>query len=134
MTPRARIESLDISESLEAIGRRLMTCHHNKLPVFEGDIARVLGILDVRKLLPLLDEQSLTAEQIRETMVPPYCIPTSTPLLQQLQMSQDNRQRVGLVVDEHGDVRGLVTLEDTIEEIVGEFSTQTNASGLRGTD
>jgi len=134
MTPRARIESLDISESLEAIGRRLMTCHHYKLPVFEGDIARVLGILDVRKLLPLLDEQSLTAEQIRETMVPPYCIPTSTPLLQQLQMSQDNRQRVGLVVDEHGDVRGLVTLEDTIEEIVGEFSTQTNASGLRGTD
>lgn len=75
MTPRARIESLDTSEPLEAIGRRLMTCHHNKLPVFEGDIARVLGILHVRKLLPLLGEQSLTAEQTRETMVPPIASP-----------------------------------------------------------
>ena len=129
MTPRARIEALDISESPEAIGRQLMTCYHNKLPVFEGDIARVLGILHVRKLLPLLGEQSPTAEQIRERMVPPYYIPTGTPLLQQLQMFQDNRQRVGLVVDEYGDVRGLVTLEDIIEEIVGEFTTQAPGSG-----
>lgn len=129
MTPRARIEALDISESPEAIGRQLMTCYHNKLPVFDGDIARVLGMLHVRKLLPLLGEQSLTAEQIRDRLVPPYYIPTGTPLLQQLQMFQDNRQRVGLVVDEYGDVRGLVTLEDIIEEIVGEFTTQAPGSG-----
>jgi Mg2+/Co2+ transporter CorB len=129
MTPRARIEGLDISEPPEAIGRQLMTCYHNKLPVFEGDVARVLGILHVRKLLPLLGETTLTAEQIRERMVPPYYIPTGTPLLQQLQMFQDNRQRVGLVVDEYGDVRGLVTLEDIIEEIVGEFTTQAPGTG-----
>jgi Mg2+/Co2+ transporter CorB len=129
MTPRARIEGLDISEPPEAIGRQLMTCYHNKLPVFEGDVARVLGVLHVRKLLPLLGETTLTAEQIRERMVPPYYIPTGTPLLQQLQMFQDNRQRVGLVVDEYGDVRGLVTLEDIIEEIVGEFTTQAPGTG-----
>lgn len=129
MTPRARIEALDISESPEAIGRQLKTCYHNKLPVYEGDIARVLGVLHVRKLLPLLGEQSLTAEQIREKMVTPYYIPTGTPLLQQLQMFQDNRQRVGLIVDEYGDVRGLVTLEDIVEEIVGEFTTQAPGSG-----
>ncbi len=129
MTPRARIEGLDIAQPPEAIGRQLTTCYHNKLPVFEGDIARVLGMLHVRRLLPLLGEQSLTAEQIRERMVRPYYIPTGTPLLQQLQMFQDNRQRIGLVVDEYGDVRGLVTLEDIIEEIVGEFTTQAPGSG-----
>jgi len=129
MTPRTRIEALDISQPPEAIGRQLMTCYHNKLPVHEGDIARVLGVLHVRKLLSLLGQQALTAGQVRERIVPPYYIPTGTPLLQQLQMFQDNRQRVGLVVDEYGDVRGLVTLEDIIEEIVGEFTTQAPGMG-----
>lgn len=124
MTPRARIEALDISRPPEDIVHQLVTCYHNKLPVCEGDIARIVGTLHVRKLLPLLGQQSLTAEQIRDKMVPPYFIPAGTPLLQQLQMFQDNRQRVGLVVDEYGDVQGLVTLEDIIEEIVGEFTTQ----------
>lgn len=131
MTPRARIEALDISQPPEAIVHQLVTCYHNKLPVCEGDIARVVGMLHVRKLLPLLGEQHLTADQIREKMVPPYFIPAGTPLLQQLQMFQDNRQRVGLVVDEYGDVQGLVTLEDIIEEIVGEFTTQAPGSAAR---
>jgi Mg2+/Co2+ transporter CorB len=129
MTPRARIEALDISQSPEAIDRQLVTCYHNKLPVCEGDIAHVVGILHVRKLLPLLGEKTLSPTQIRERVVPPYFIPTGTPLLQQLQMFQDNRQRIGLVVDEYGDVRGLVTLEDIIEEIVGEFTTQAPGIG-----
>jgi Mg2+/Co2+ transporter CorB len=130
MTPRSRIEALDIAQPPEAIGRQLMTCYHNKLPVCDGDIARVLGMLHVRKLLPLLGEPSLTPEQVRSRMVPPYFIPTGTPLLQQLQMFQDNRQRVGLVVDEYGDVLGLVTLEDIIEEMVGEFTTSAPGSGI----
>jgi Mg2+/Co2+ transporter CorB len=129
MTPRSRVESLDIAQSPEAIRHQLTTCYHNKLPVCDGDISRVFGLLHVRKLLPLLGEQSLTQEQIRERIVPPYFIPTGTPLLQQLQMFQDNRQRVGLVVDEYGDVRGLVTLEGIIEEIVGEFTTQAPGIG-----
>lgn len=132
MTPRARIEGLDVSQSPEAIARQLTTCYHNKLPVFDGDIAHLHGILHVRKLLPLLGERALSAEQVRERTVPPYYIPTGTPLLQQLQMFQDNRQRVGLVVDEYGDVRGLVTLEDIIEEIVGEFTTQAPGIGTSG--
>jgi Mg2+/Co2+ transporter CorB len=132
MTPRARIEALDIAQPPEAIGRQLMTCYHNKLPVCEGDVARVLGVLHVRKLLPLFGEPELTPDQIRSRMVPPYFIPTGTPLLQQLQMFQDNRQRVGLVVDEYGDVRGLVTLEDIIEEMVGEFTTSAPGAGTAG--
>ncbi len=132
MVPRARIEGLDISQPPQAIARQLTTCYHNKLPVFDGDIARIVGVLHVRKLLPLLGEQSLSAEQVADRIVPAYFVPTGTPLLQQLQMFQDNRQRVGLVVDEYGDVLGLVTLEDIIEEIVGEFTTQAPGIGTSG--
>jgi Mg2+/Co2+ transporter CorB len=132
MTPRARIEALDIAQPPNAIRNQLLTCYHNKLPVCDGDISRVVGMLHVRKLLPLLGEPDLTPEQIRERLVPPYFIPIGTPLLQQLQMFQDNRQRVGLVVDEYGEVRGLVTLEDIIEEMVGEFTTQAPGIGTRG--
>ena len=129
MVPRARIEGLDIAQPPDAISRQLTTCYHNKLPVFDGDITRILGVLHVRKLLPLLGERALSAEQVRERLVPPYFVPTGTPLLQQLQMFQDNRQRVGLVVDEYGDVLGMVTLEDIVEEIVGEFTTQAPGFG-----
>ena len=129
MIPRARVEGLDISQPPHEIAQQLMTGYHNKLPVFDGDIARIVGLLHVRKLLPLLGEQSLTADLVAERIVPAYFVPTGTPLLQQLQMFQDNRQRVGLVVDEYGDVLGLVTLEDIIEEIVGEFTTQAPGIG-----
>ena len=134
MTPRSRIEALDIAQPPDAIGRQLMTCYHNKLPVCDGDISRVLGVLHVRKLLPLLGEEELTAEQIRSRIVAPYFIPTGTPLLQQLQMFQDNRQRVGLVVDEYGDVRGLVTLEMAgmrVEKMHAKFLPVNMKSTLR---
>lgn len=128
MTPRARIEGLDIAQPLSSIREQLTTCYHNKLPVFNGDIGRVIGVLHVRKLLPLLDAEELSHESIQAALVTTYFIPSSTPILQQLQMFQDNRQRLGLVVDEYGEVLGLVTLEDIVEEIVGEFTTQ--APGL----
>lgn len=132
MTPRARVEALDIAQPPAAIRNQLATCYHNKLPVCDGDISRTIGVLHVRKLLPMLGEVELTPEQIRSLVVPPYFIPSGTPLLQQLQMFQDNRQRVGLIVDEYGEVRGLVTLEDIIEEMVGEFTTQAPGVGTRG--
>lgn len=129
MTPRASIEGIDLEQSIEAILEQLTTCYHNKLPVFEGDISRVVGILHVRKLLPLLAEGRPGVEAMRELLVAPYWIPTGTSLLQQLQMFQENRQRLGLVVDEYGDLLGLVTVDDIVEEIVGEFTTQVPGSG-----
>ena len=132
MTPRARVEVLDLSDSADAIRRQLRTCYHNKLPVVDGDMTRVIGVLHVRKLVPLLDVAELSHESIREILVAPYFIPSGTPILQQLQMFQDNRQRLGLVVDEYGEVQGLVTLEDIVEEIVGEFTTQAPGLGTRG--
>ncbi len=132
MTPRARVEVLDISHPIPAIRQQLATCYHNKLPVVDGDIARVIGVLHVRKLVPLLDADALTHESIREILVAPYFVPSGTPILQQLQMFQDNQRRLGLVVDEYGEVQGLVTLEDIVEEIVGEFTTEAPGLGTRG--
>lgn len=132
MTPRARIELLDVSHPVAAIRRQLATCYHNKLPVVDGDITRVIGVMHIRKLLTLLDADSLSHESIREILVAPYFVPTGTPILQQLQMFQDNQQRLGLVVDEYGEVQGLITLEDIVEEIVGEFTTQAPGLGTRG--
>jgi len=134
MTPRASIEGIDLEQPFDQILEQVTTCYHNKLPVFEGDISRVLGILHVRKLLALLADGRPGVEVIRELLVDPYWIPTGTSLLHQLQMFQENRQRLGLVVDEYGDLLGLVTVDDIMEEIVGEFASQvpgTSASSLR---
>jgi Mg2+/Co2+ transporter CorB len=130
MTPRASIEGIDLDQPFAAILDQLTTCYHNKLPVYEGDISRVVGILHIRKLLPLLAEGEAAVESVRERLVDPYWIPTGTSLLHQLQMFQDNRQRLGLVVDEYGDLLGLVTVDDIVEEIVGEFTTQAPGSGV----
>lgn len=130
MTPRASIEGIDLEQPFDAILEQLTTCYHNKLPVYVGDISRVEGILHIRKLLPLLAEGNATVESVRERLVDPYWIPTGTSLLRQLQMFQENRQRLGLVVDEYGDLLGLVTVDDIVEEIVGEFTTQAPGSGV----
>lgn len=132
MTPRSRVEALDISQSVAAIRQQLTTCYHNKLPVVDGDITRVIGVLHVRKLVPLLGADALSHESLKEVLATPYFVPSGTPILQQLQMFQDNQQRLGLVVDEYGEVQGLVTLEDIVEEIVGEFTTQAPGLGTRG--
>ncbi|MGZ9030457.1 MAG: HlyC/CorC family transporter [Burkholderiaceae bacterium] len=131
MTPRARIEALDIEQPPEAVLEQLRTCYHNKIPVHEGDINRTLGVLHVRKLMHLLAGEDFRIASVRTALVPTYFIPSGTPLFQQLQLFQDNKQRLGLVVDEYGEVQGLVTLEDIIEEIVGEFTTQAPGVGSR---
>ena len=131
MTPRARIESLDVEQPAEAVLDQLRTCYHNKLPVHEGDINRTLGVLHVRKLMHLLAGEEFRIASLRAALVPTYFIPSGTPVFQQLQLFQDNKQRLGLVVDEYGEVQGLVTLEDIIEEIVGEFTTQAPGAGSR---
>jgi len=138
MTPRASIEGIDLEQPPDNVLEQLTTCYHNKLPVYEGDISRVVGILHVRKLLPVLAEGWPGVDTMRELLAEPYWIPTGTSVLQQLQMFQDNRQRLGLVVDEYGDLLGLVTVDDIVEEIVGEFTTQVPGTGERalrwGTD
>ena len=123
MVPRARIEALDFDAPLEQILQQLETCYHNKLLVYKGDIDRIMGVLHVRKTLAALHSQEFERETLRELLAEPYFVPSGTPVFQQLQYFQENRQRIGLVVNEYGEVEGLVTPEDIIEELIGEFTT-----------
>jgi Mg2+/Co2+ transporter CorB len=124
MVPRPRIEALDLNAPLDQILQQLETCYHNKLLVYEGDIDRVLGVLHVRKTLAALrHREELDRETLRELLTEPYFVPTGTAVFQQLQFFQENRQRIGLIVNEYGEVQGLVTPEDIIEELIGEFTT-----------
>jgi len=123
MVPRHRVEALDLATEERGIREQLATCFHNKLPVYEGEINRVVGVLHVRRALGLLQREEFGADDVRELLSPPYFVPSGTPVFRQLQFFQESRLKMGLVVDEYGEVLGLVTLEDIIEEIIGEFTT-----------
>jgi Mg2+/Co2+ transporter CorB len=125
MIPRGRIEALDLATGEAGLREQLATCYHNKLPVYEGEINHVVGLLHVRRALGLLQRDQFDTEAVRELLVEPYFIPSGTAVFAQLQFFQETRRRIGLVVDEYGEVLGLVTLEDIIEEIIGEFTTTT---------
>ena len=124
MTPRANIDGLDLERPVGELLEQIKTSYHGELPAYDGDISRTQGILSLRRLLPVLaaGAASLTRDQLRGLLAEPYWIPTGTSLLQQLQMFQENRQHLGLVVDEYGDLLGLVTVDDIVEEIIGEIA------------
>lgn len=123
MVPRNEISGIDIDDEMDNIVDIVVHSQHTKLPLFRGDIDEVLGMLHLRKTLEPLEHGELTKEWLLENATEPYFVPAGTPLNTQLRNFQRQRQRIGLVVDEYGDVDGLVTLEDLLEEIVGEFTT-----------
>ena len=122
MTPRHQIEAIDIDDPIDEVRARLATSHHTMQPVYSRQLDEIVGVLHVRKVLHQAHGAELTVETLREIMRPPYFIPAGTPLLTQLQNFQESHRRVGLVVDEYGELQGLVTVDDILEEIVGEFS------------
>lgn len=137
MTPRGAIEAIDIQDPLDQIKTRLSTSYHTRIPVYDGDPTNVIGILHQRRMLGLLMAGELDKDGLREMLIQPYFIPGTTPIYTQLQYFQEHHQRVGLVVDEYGELEGLVTLEDLIEEIIGKFTTDGPSTALRlawGTD
>jgi len=129
MIPRSKIEAIDLTLEPRQLRERLSTCYHNKLPVCEGEINKVIGMLHVRRALSLLQREQFGAEDLRALLSEPYFVPSGTAVFAQLQHFQRNRQRTALVVDEYGEVQGLVTLEDIIEEIIGEFTTSMPGGG-----
>ena len=122
MLPRAGIESITLEDPIEAIVRQLATSTHRRLPVYRERDGEVVGVLHLRKILDPLRAGTLTKEAIEALLVEPYFVPASTPVFAQLQYFQEARENVALVVDEYGEVMGLVTLEDILEEIVGKFT------------
>ena len=127
MIPRNQIEALDINANPETLRQQIITCHHTLQPVYADNPGNIIGILHLKRVAALFQEVVLDVARLREVLSEPYFIPSDTPLLQQLQQFQERHTRLGLVVDEYGELLGLVTLENILEEIVGEFTTQSPA-------
>jgi Mg2+/Co2+ transporter CorB len=127
MIPRNQIEALNIDADPAELREQVITCHHTLLPVYAETPSNVIGVLHIKRILPLLLAESLDTAQLREVLQEAYFIPSDTPLLKQLQQFQERQTRLGLVVDEYGELLGLVTLENILEEIVGDFTTQSPA-------
>jgi len=123
MVPRAKVEAIRLDDDMEAIARQLTTSYHRELPVFRGGSDEIAGVLHLRKVLGLLFAGTLDRQAIEDVLDEPYFVPASTPAISQLQYFQDKRERIGLVVDEYGELMGLVTLEGIVEEIIGKFTT-----------
>ena len=127
MVPRNEIGGIDIDDDWKAIMRQLNHAAHNRVVLYKGSLdEQVLGILRVREAFRLLLEKNeFTKETLLRAVDEVYFIPEGTPLKNQLANFRANKERIGLVVDEYGDIKGLVTLEDILEEIVGDFTTST---------
>ncbi len=122
MVPHNEIIGVDLDNSSEEIEALISSSQHTRLPVYRDSIDQVVGILHMRKLANLA-KQTLNSENLLRILDEPYFVPEGTPLSTQLVQFQRRRERTALVVDEYGDIQGIVTLEDILEEIVGEFTT-----------
>lgn len=124
MIPRNEVIGVDLDNSAEAILQQLAESSFTRLPVYRGDINQVVGILHLRRAAQILRDgpEDLTAETLKSHLNEPYFVPEATPLPTLLMNFQQKKRRMGLVVDEYGEVMGIVTLEDLLEEIVGDFT------------
>ncbi|MCP5091252.1 MAG: HlyC/CorC family transporter [Gammaproteobacteria bacterium] len=122
MVPHNEIIGIDLDSDSADIESIIAGSQHTRLPVYRDNIDQVVGILHLRKLANLA-QQDLNKDKLRRLLSEPYFVPEGTPLSKQLVQFQRRRERIALVVDEYGDIQGIVTLEDILEEIVGEFTT-----------
>jgi Mg2+/Co2+ transporter CorB len=123
MVPRAEIAGINIDESHTDIVREIVNSQHTRLPVYRETINNVLGILHLRRASRFLTQAAFSRSELLQETEEPYFVPEGTPLPTQLINFQRNKNRIALVVDEYGEIQGIVTLEDILEEIVGEFTT-----------
>ncbi|HBX37803.1 MAG TPA: magnesium/cobalt efflux protein [Pseudohongiella sp.] len=123
LVPRSEITGIDMDDDLDDILLLIGTAQHTRLPVYRKEIDNVIGVLHMRSIARLAQSNDITKDDISNELDAAYFIPESTPLHTQLFNFQRHRKRMAFVVDEYGDVKGIITLEDILEEIVGEFTT-----------
>ncbi len=127
MVPRQDITGIDLEEDWEKILHMLTRSIYTRLPVWKGDIDNMVGLLHIRTVMVKLSQNTLTPDELERSIRTPYYIPEGTALTQQLLEFQSRERRMGMVVDEYGDIQGLVTLDDILEEIVGEYTSEGTA-------
>lgn len=125
MTPRNEIHGIDIEESIENIVQKIKQSSYTRIPVYKKSIDRVIGFLDLKSILTrFFDEEHLSKQDITDNLIAPFFIPETTPLHKQIQDFKFEQIRIGLVVDEYGDVQGLVSLDDLLQGLVGELMVE----------
>ncbi len=130
MIPRNEITGIDLNDDWNDIVHQITHSQRTRVPVFHDSIDNTVGVLHLRKVLNLFSRDELNMKALKGLIAAAYFIPAGTPLTRQLLKFKDNRRRSGLVVDEYGSIQGLVTLEDILEEIVGQFTTDSPTRNL----
>jgi Mg2+/Co2+ transporter CorB len=130
MIPRNEITGIDLNDEWTDIVHQITHSQRTRVPVFHDSIDNTIGVLHLRKVLNLFSRDELNMKSLKGLIVPAYFIPAGNTLTRQLLNFQANRRRSGLVVDEYGSIQGLVTLEDILEEIVGQFTTDSPTRNL----
>ena len=130
MIPRNELVAVDIEDDLRKISKKILNCKHTRIPIYKKELNKLLGFLHKRKVIDILVENKMTKENILEQISPPYFIPEDTSLTSQLINFKKQKKRIGFVVDEYGDVKGVVTLDDILEEIVGDFDENAKNDGI----
>jgi magnesium and cobalt exporter, CNNM family len=123
MVPRNEIVGVDLTDPPDRIKAQLVGSQHTRLPLYNGSIDDLRGIIHLRNSLKCISAETFDAAELLSSAREPYYIPEGTPLNQQLLNFQNQKRRIGFVVDEYGDIQGLVTLADILEEVVGEFTS-----------
>lgn len=132
MTPRNEIVGIDLELPLEDIINQIKSSPHTRLPVYKKNVDRIIGFLHLRKVLILINQEDFDKQMIISLLSKPVFIPDTTPVHSQMLAFKTEKIRIGLVVDEYGDVQGLVTMDDLLQEIVGEIITDDTMVRLQG--
>ncbi|MDG2087198.1 MAG: CNNM domain-containing protein [Arenicellaceae bacterium] len=123
MVPRQELETVDINDSWEEVVDQLATSHHTRILIYKDHIDNLLGVIHMRQLFHLSQSpEGLNCDTVTEMIQPPYFLPESTTLSSALLQLQEQKYKFGVVVDEYGDIEGIITIEEIIEEIVGDFT------------
>ena len=125
MIPRSEIIGVNIDEDIEKISKEILNYQHTRIPIYKNELSSLQGFLHKRRVIKMLVDGDITKDKILNNLNPAYFIPEDTSLTTQLINFKRERKRIGFVVDEYGDVKGLVTLDDILEEIVGDYNQDT---------
>ena len=128
MIPRSDIYGIDISDDIATVVSNFKITPYTRIPVYEDNIENLLGLIHIKNIAPLLASKSINDSEIKKLIKKPYYIVSGTSLYKQLISFQKEKRRIGFIIDEYGNIQGLVTLEDILEEIVGDFTSDPSSN------